>query len=297
MKKIMIVGNTGLDILYQVPRLPEPHEKLSTDDMTVSGGGSPANAAYWLARLGHEVHFATVVGTDPLSRFALDDLASAGVDVSPAMRHPDGGLSVASIFSTGADKSMICGRQLAHGRLWQELIARIDFSPFEHAHIAPAMFPLLFAQGRREDLSGLTVSTDLNGSYAPEFLAGLDLCFTNHDELTRATAGIPAGDLLARDLADRDYHLVVTRGGQDVTSYRPGVETRVAPEPANIRDRSGGGDGFCAGYLHAYLEKASDEEAIESGLAMARAVFSGVGCRSETPLVQETLNRLSAALS
>ena len=296
MKKIMIVGNTGLDILYRVPRLPGPHEKLNTDDMTVSGGGSPANTAHWLARLGHEVHFATVVGTDPLSRFALDDLANAGVDVSAAIRDPDGGLSVASIFSTGADKRMICGRQPAPRKLWQDLVDRIDFSPFEHVHISPAMFPLLFARGRRKDLSGLTVSTDLNGSYTPELLAGLDLCFTNHDELARTTAGIPVGELLTRDFSGRHYHLVVTCGGQNVTSYRPGEETRVVPEPADIHDRSGGGDAFCAGYLHEYLETASDAVAIESGLAMARAAFSGVGCRPETPLVRRTLSRLSTAM-
>jgi len=294
MNKILVVGNTGLDILYRVPRLPGPHEKLFTDDLTVSGGGSPANTAHWLAGLGHEVHFATVVGTDLLSRFALDCLAREGVDVSLSISDPEGGLSVASIFSIEAEKSMICGGQPASGRLWRDLIERIDFSLFDHVHISPAVFRLLFAQGRPKDLYGRTVSTDMNGSYAPEMPASLDLCFTNRDELARATGNIPVSELLARDCAGHPYHLVVTCAGTSVTSYRPDGPVRVAPEQAEIRDRSGGGDAFCAGYIHGYLQKASDDTAIEIGLAMARAAFSGLGCRPRTPLVRRTLDRLSA---
>ncbi|MBN9674083.1 carbohydrate kinase family protein [Roseibium aggregatum] len=295
MSRILVVGNTGLDILYRVPRLPGPHEKLPTDGLVVSGGGSPANTAHWLARLGHEVHFATVVGQDPLSRFALDCLAGAGVDVSLSTSDPEGGLSVASIFSIGADKSMICGGQPASGRLWHDLIERIDFSRFEHVHVSPAVFRLLFAQGRPNELSGRSVSTDMNGTYDPEMVSGLDLCFTNHDELARATDNAPVEDLLARDGVERSYHLVVTRAGTSVTSYRPDAVVRVAPRPADIQDRSGGGDAFCAGFLHGYLRETSDETAIETGLAMARAAFSGPGCRPETPLVQRTLSRLSVS--
>ena len=51
--RIAVLGNINLDLVFQVDRLPEPHEKMGAQRVDIGGGGAPANVAWWLARLGH----------------------------------------------------------------------------------------------------------------------------------------------------------------------------------------------------------------------------------------------------
>lgn len=295
MTKVCLVGNLGLDVLYRVPRLPERHEKLAAEAMVVAGGGAPANVAHWLARLGHEVHFFSVTGADPLSDLAVASLARVGVDVSGVRRHSDAGPSVTVIFTHGADKRMVGGGLRASAPLWAGLVGDLDFTAYDHVHTSARLHPLLFAGGRRADLIGRPVSADLNGRYAPRIVADLDLCFTNHDELARHTGATDIAARVAADLAGADYHLVVTRAAEEVSCYRPDNVLRVTPRAVTATDRAGGGDAFCAGYLHAMWTGRQPECAIQAGLTLATAVLSALGCRPETPEIDRALAALAAS--
>uniref|UniRef100_UPI003BAB5A15 carbohydrate kinase family protein n=1 Tax=Stappia sp. TaxID=1870903 RepID=UPI003BAB5A15 len=295
MSRIAILGNLGVDLLYQVPHLPAQHEKVQTRDLTVAGGGAPANVAHWLARLGHDVRFHAVTGTDPLSQMAVDFLARAGVDVSGIDRRDDVGPSVASIFTGGTTKAMVCGGPREADAHWRAMAARADFTSARHVHFAPSFHELLFGDGRRADLRQATVSADLNGSVSLPLLRDPDVAFTNRDELARALAGHGTPDLaglLDKAHAEGARRLIVTDGETGVTCHRDGQRITVAPEPLSPVDRTGGGDAFAAGYLHAMLRGDDDTGALRTGLRLAGAVLAGMGSRPDTDEVTATVNAL-----
>lgn len=296
MSRIAILGNLGVDILYRLPRLPHQHEKVQTPDMTIAGGGAPANVAHWLARLGHEVSFHAVTGTDPLSLMAAGFLARAGVDVAGIAHLPDVGPSVASIFTGGTTKAMVCGGPRGVDPHWRALAARTGLAGVDHVHFAPSLHALLFEGGRRADIAGATVSTDLNGSVSMELLRDPDIAFTNEDELDAALKRGGAPDLaalLAEAHAGGTMRLIVTRGDKGVTCHR-GAETVAAPsDSVTPVDRTGGGDAFAAGYLHARLCGCDDAAALRAGLRLARAALSGIGSRPETEDVASALTELA----
>jgi ribokinase len=298
MSRIAILGNLGVDLLYRVSRLPAQHEKVQTPEVTVSGGGAPANVAHWLARLGHDVRFHAVTGTDPLSQMAVDFLDQAGVDVSAIDRHADVGPSVASIFTGGTTKAMVCAGSRDLDRHWHDMAARADFSSFDHVHFAPSYHGLLFDGGRRGDLRRATVSADLNGHVSPALLADPDISFTNRDELDRALADQAKCDLdvlLKRAHSGSGRRLIVTEGQNGATCHRKGLRTRVAPAPLTPLDRTGGGDAFAAGCLHALLRGDGDEDALRSGLHLAGAVIRAMGSRPDTQDVTAALEDLRRA--
>lgn len=66
--ELLVVGECVADIV----RLPDQEDR-------VHPGGSPANVAYGLARLGHRPTLLTQLGPDPNGRLIRDHLASAGV--------------------------------------------------------------------------------------------------------------------------------------------------------------------------------------------------------------------------
>lgn len=296
MSRIAILGNLGVDILYRVPHLPRQHEKVQTPDMTIAGGGAPANVAHWLARLGHDVSFHAITGTDPVSRMATGFLAQAGVNVAGIAHLADVGPSVASIFSGGTTKAMVCGGPRGVDAHWRALAAGTSLSGVDHVHFAPSLHALLFEGGRRADLAQASVSTDLNGSVSLELLQDPDIAFTNEDELDAAlkTAGVAdLAVLLARAHADGTRRLIVTRGDKGVTCHRGAETVTVPPEPVVPVDRTGGGDAFAAGYLHARLGGCDDAVALRAGLRLARAALSGIGSRPQTEDVAAALKELA----
>src|SRR5262249_54680745 len=153
---------------------------------------------------------------------------------------------------------------------------------------------LLFAGGRRADLVGRPVSADLNGHCSAQLVADLDFCFTNYDEVTRCSGATDIARHVASELSGADYHLVVTQAAEDVACYRPEGIIRVKPQPVAATDRSGAGDAFCAGYLHAIWADRQPDGAIRAGLKLAAAVLSAFGCRPATSEVDSALVALSA---
>lgn len=296
MSRIAILGNLGVDILYRVARLPRQHEKVQTPEMTIAGGGAPANVAHWLARLGHDVSFHAVTGTDPLSRMATGFLSDAGVNVTGIAHLPDVGPSVASIFTGGTRKAMVCGGPRGVDAHWRALAAGISFSAIDHVHFAPSLHALLFEGGRRADLAQASISTDLNGSVSLELLRDPDIAFTNGDELDAALKTTGAADLaalLAEAHAGGTRRLIVTEGDKGVACHRGGETITARPDPVTPVDRTGGGDAFAAGYLHAMLGGCGEAAALRAGLRLARAALSGIGSRPQTDDVASALTELA----
>jgi len=292
MSRVAVIGNVSLDILFEVPRLPRDHEKLVADDMRIAGGGAPANVAHWLARLGHQVDVYSVTGTDPLSEAAVQSLQQSGIDTGGINRVAGVSPAISVILTGGRLKSMISSRRLRDPVLWAALVEGCDLSGYDHVHMLAALFPSLFAGGRRADLAGCTVSTDLNGSYDPELVAALDHVFSNADELAACTGRQDIDALVAAEIAWRPHHFVVTQAGARVSCYHDGRRCDVVPGPVAVVDRTGGGDAFGAGYLHAIWAGATEEQALRAGLRLAGAVIGALGARPEGAAIDDALAEL-----
>src|SRR5699024_110605 len=68
MKYALIIGEALVDVVERPGETPQEHV-----------GGSPANVAYGLARLGREVELATWIGKDPRGAVIRTHLTMAGV--------------------------------------------------------------------------------------------------------------------------------------------------------------------------------------------------------------------------
>ena len=73
--RVLVVG----EVLIDVVRTPD-------GSVTEHVGGSPANVATGLARLGHPTDFATTVGTDDHGNACLDHMQTRGVVTLPSSR-------------------------------------------------------------------------------------------------------------------------------------------------------------------------------------------------------------------
>jgi sugar/nucleoside kinase (ribokinase family) len=103
----LFVGLATLDLVYGLPRLPGPDEKMSADRQVIAAGGPAANAAVTYAYLGGRPTLATKLGVHPLAGVVADDLDAHGVSVHDLSPEHAGAPPVSSILSTGSRRAVV----------------------------------------------------------------------------------------------------------------------------------------------------------------------------------------------
>jgi sugar/nucleoside kinase (ribokinase family) len=82
---ILGFGAVAVDDLIYLDAFPAPDSKARVRERERHGGGLCATALVAAARLGSKCAYAGVLGDDELSRFSIEELEKAGVDVSQVL--------------------------------------------------------------------------------------------------------------------------------------------------------------------------------------------------------------------
>ncbi|MCX4850016.1 carbohydrate kinase [Streptomyces sp. NBC_00893] len=246
---LLVIGECVADIV----RLPGAADQ-------VHPGGSPANVAYGLARLGHGTTLLTQLGPDGNGRLIRDHLAGAGVEV----RTDD---------ATAATPSAAVTLD-GHGRAaytfeiaWALGPVSLDRTP-RHVHtgsIAAVMEPgAATVLGAVESLrTSATVSYDPN--VRPELMGDHDSAVRRVERCVALSDVVKASDedlewlhpgqdperVAERWLATGPALVLVTRGGDGALAVLPGGRVTVDALRTEVVDTVGAGDAFMSGTLHA----------------------------------------------
>ena len=289
---MVVVG----DLIYDVLARFDGPLAFGTDvfaPVHVRPGGSGANTAAWLSRLGVETAFVARVGDDPLGRLLGENLAGDGVDARLA-RDPelDTGKVVALVDGDG-ERTLITDRGAGENLAPEDLPEDL-FGSGGHLHLSGYLFSggtrreTALAALERARESGMTTSVDpssttLLEALGPErFLSwtrGVNLAFPNRDE-GALLAGTPGEDAIVDALLAYYGEVVLKLGAQGATYGSVGGERlRLPASPTRAIDSTGAGDALCAGFLKAWLGGKGTEEALRGGAELAARVVGGVGGR------------------
>ena len=289
---VVVVG----DLIYDVIARFDGPLAFGTDvfaPVHAQPGGSGANTAAWLSRLGVETVFVARVGNDPLGSLLGEELAADGVVACLARdRELDTGKVVALVDGDG-ERTLITYRG-AGENLRPEDLPKDLFGPGGHLHLSGYLFSggtrretaFVALEGAREH--GMTTSVDpssttlLEALGPEEFLGwtrGVDLAFPNRDE-GAVLVGTTDEDRIVETLLHH-YGEVVLKLGAEGAMYgsAKGARIRVPASTTRAVDTTGAGDAVCAGFLRAWLGGAGAEEALRGGVGLAARVVGGVGGR------------------
>jgi ribokinase len=79
-KKILVLGNANVDLIFKIPRFHSPGETILAENLTTAFGGKGANQAITAKRLGGDVLFMTKVGNDHDGKSYRQYLTKNGLD-------------------------------------------------------------------------------------------------------------------------------------------------------------------------------------------------------------------------
>lgn len=280
-------------------------ELRGTNDATHLGyGGDVLNTAIHLARLGHHVKLATALGADPYSNQMKLKWQAAGVDTELVLVDPERlpGLYAIHTDSHG-ERQFFYWRQVSAAKRMHQLegVHQIESAVKNSSGLYFSLISLaiLPEEGREwlchlaSELKARGKTVVFDGNYRPKLWESLESARHWRDRgIAVSTLGLPtlADEQLLDNQSNRQSVAehwnrlgcgeVVVKLGDQGCQIQSGALVSTLPI-TSIRDTSGAGDAFNAGYWHARLMGRSEPQSALSGHALAGWVITQSGAIPE----------------
>ncbi|WP_080849015.1 sugar kinase [Cytobacillus gottheilii] len=281
-----------------------PLEKVQK--FTRSIAGAELNVSVGMARLGHEVYYATQVGNDPLGKSIKRFIESEHISSSFVFESNDyaTGLQMKEKVTEGDPHVASFRKGSAASRIGLDQFKEVDFSKFDVVHLTGVFLALssetkavshFFAEEGRK--AGATITFDPN--LRPNLWNSQEEMVQSINDLAAkcdlVLPGISEGKILTgfdtpEEIADYYLHkgvkLVVIKLGEK-GAYAKGQDyegTYIKGFKVDeIIDTVGAGDGFAAGVISGLSEGLSIEDSVIRGNAIGAIQLSSPGDNEGLP--------------
>ena len=295
----VVVGRVGMD-LFPAPGVATEHADSFTADM----GGSSANIAAGIVKLGGTASLVTCVSDDAVGRFCLNKLRHYGVDTSYVKSVGGEARNSLALYESRIKdhQSVIYRNGAADFEMTEADVEAVDYSQFGALVTAGTVFaaePSRTAAFRAFELAraaGLPIIFDVDYrpyswpsvQVAQEVLSKAgdlsDVIVGNDEEFGFMAGGIENGMARARELATSGGRIVVYKMGEKgAVTFSGSQELRTGIYPVDALKPTGAGDSFMAGFLISLAAGDGMKSAVLRGSACAAIVVAKPGCAPAMP--------------
>lgn len=277
---VLTAGHVNWDVTLRVDTLPEPDGEATIETQYRSGGGSAANVASDLVRLGVDAGLIGSVGADEIGDLVRRELDEVGVDSQNLLVVEGGETATKYLIVAENGEVMVLGSEGVNEAVRPVDIDREYVRSADYLHLTSQRPETAAALAEIASDAGIPISFDpgrlLTERNFGRTLAYADLVFLNERE---------ARAILDEDLEHPSAELhgcvVVTKHGAhggmvhtpDGTVEHPGFH--VTPV-----DTTGAGDAFAAGFVANLLEYDDYERALEFANACGALASTTPGART-----------------
>lgn len=311
-RKIEFTAIGRLCIDLNANEINRPMEETMT--FTKYVGGSPANIAIGMSRLGHKTAFIGKIADDQMGRFIQGYLEKEGIDTRSVVTDKTGavtGLAFTEIKSP-SDCSIL---------MYRDNVADLKLSPLEVNEELIADSKVLLVSGTALAASPSREAVLLALDYARKHgtVVILDIDFRPYTwqtpeetavyyNLAAEKSDIIIGTREEFDSMERfennlehsdsftaskwfNHHakiVIIKHGKEGSIAYTAeGLEQRAKSYPAKVIKTFGAGDSYAAGFIHGLMSGLTIEKSMEFGSAAACIVISSHSCSDAMPSVAQ----------
>ena len=307
--KILGIGNAIVDVICKVDETFIQNNKLKKGTMklifdekefqsmlsnlkiekTISGG-SVANSIVGLSQLGNKVGFIGKVNDDELGGKYEDGLKSENVEYIYKKKKEELPTGTCLILVTPDSERTMCTYLGTAGKINEndvdENIVLNSEMIFLEGYLWDEGDPKKAFEKAIKSANKVAMSlsdqfcVDRHKPYFLDLVKNkLDVTFANEQEMMSLIDAKNFNDVI--DFGKNLKKLIViTRGNKGAISILGNKITENGVlENLNIKDLTGAGDLFAAGYLHGYLNKLDDLECLNKGREMSSKVIQQIGAR------------------
>ncbi len=300
--RFVVVGRVGMDLF------PAPGEAVETaESYTADMGGSSANIAAGIVKLGGSSALVTRVSDDAVGRFCKNRLRHYGVDTTYVRDEGGEARNSLALYESRVQghQSVIYRNGAADFEMTVADVEAVDYSQFTALVTAGTVFAAepsrsaAFRAFEQARAAGLPVIFDIDyrpyswpsTQVAADVLsrAGAlsDVIIGNDEEFGFMAGDIDKGLAKARALAASSAQIVVYKMGEHgAITFADGSETRTGIYPVTALKPTGAGDSFMAGLLSSIATGHDLKTAVLRGSACAAIVVAKPGCAPAMPDTQ-----------
>ncbi|HSR34118.1 MAG TPA: sugar kinase [Anaerolineae bacterium] len=308
MPDVVTLGDINVDIIAYFPSYPAKGQDALASSTEFHCGGSAANTAIGLARMGLEVSLISRVGVDPWASKALDALCEAGVLPAGIQRDLTAMTGLMYVVVTPDGERTILGDRGANSYTEPNEIDVDEIRDARLFHLSG--YALLTDPQRSAALLALEVACrhDLTvtldpGMSVPQaaldemraLLPVVDIFLPSLAESQRLV-GLTIPEECAEALLETGVRLVALKLGRDgcLIASKEGL-IRVPGFAVETRDTTGAGDHFAAGYIAGFLGGLDSYSTAVLANAMGAVAAACTGAGTSIPSTEEVVDLLRIA--
>jgi 5-dehydro-2-deoxygluconokinase len=308
---VCVLGRVGYDLYAVEHGRPLPEVEHFSRHL----GGSSANIAVGLARLGRRVAIISSLGDDALADYLIGFLNKEGVDGSRVTRVAGYGTSLCLTEVSPPDRfpQVFYRHKPADS---QVQVGEAELALVRRARLFVTNGTSLCASPARESTAraleaarAARVRTAFDVDYRPSswgapeeagraaraVLPWVDVVIGNEDEVALLT-GLSEPKEQVKAVLDAGASLLVRKRGADgVEAFTRDAAASSPPIKVEVGSTIGAGDGFASGFLAALLDGRPLEACLRYGNAAAAVVVSRVSCSDAMPYPNEVEAMLARA--
>jgi 5-dehydro-2-deoxygluconokinase len=295
----LVLGRAGLD-LYADPPGTRTEEALAFSSAL---GGSAANIAVAISKLGGRASLISCVSDDAVGRYILNQLKAYGVGCEHMHIVAGEARSSLAVVETRAEncQSVIYRNGASDFQLAEAHVKNIQYKDYgalivtgTSLAVEPSRGATLLAMKLARD-AGLSVIIDID--YRPYswasakeasqvYVAASAMCdIVIGNDVEFAVMG---GDLaLARELAQSQKTVVYKMGEKGSITFANGNEFETGIYPVTALKPTGAGDAFMGAFITNYASGLDIKTCVKRGSAAAAIVVTKVGCAPAMPNTKE----------
>lgn len=309
MRNVIVIGDANVDIIVPYPKfLNKERTQIDYPLPDMQGGGTSANTAVALARLGNHTSFIGSIGDDQYGRYIQKDFQKEGVDISNMIIEPE--LNTIGVFAFidengerylwGWPREKQAFKVINRNKIPFDKIRNADWvhsSGMAIVHDTSARSTIIEVF-REAYNKGVPTSFDLNlrvdnGVLEPEYEKAVRkiIGYTTYllgsgvDEF--AYLG-DSNDWIknAKSFVTDERTVIVRNGSEGSIGYSVNGEEKTDAFHVKVEDTVGAGDVYNAGFITAKLMNKSLKECLVMGNAVSGYTVERKGARS-CPTMEE----------
>ena len=309
--RFLVLGRVGMDL---TPTPPGTRTEDATE-IAASMGGSSANIAAGIVKLGGQADLVTVVSDDAVGRFCLNQLDHYGIGRRHVRALASEVRTSLAVYESRVEdhQSVIYRNNAADFQMNAEDVAAPDYSGYGALITTGTVFAAepsrsaAFDALERARAASLPVIFDVD--YRPYSWPSLkvaedvlsragalsDVIVGNDEEFGFMAGGYDKGLDCARKLAAASASIVVYKmGPKGAITFADGEDIRTGIYPTTPLKPTGAGDSFMAGLVTSLAEGRGLREAVLRGSAAASIVVARVGCALAMPYPDELADYMAS---
>ncbi len=290
---VLTAGHILIDIRILVDEFATPDRESTILGLSRGLGGSAANVAVGVVRLGGKARIIGKVGMDNFGRLAVEELLKKKVDIN--------GLKIDLLGETGFSIVLINqhGEVIFYGKKGSAEKLRIEeineniFENIEFLHIASLRREIAEEIARIAKKHKITVSYDpgrlvVKEGYAKlsQTLNHIDILLVNEKEALTLANKTSINEAIEFFKKQVKSNTIIKLGSKGAYVIRKKEAIHIKPHKVKAIDTTGAGDAFAAGLIIKYSETRDLVQAAEYGNAVAALKVQKLGAQ-EIPTRKE----------